>query len=198
MDQDDNTPRTLAPVLDWRRVLMDGTDCTTCITVGLALSTYMNASGGSAFPSVATLAEDTSLTDRAVRKHLNEHLAGTFLVLVEQGGKKGEERRANEWRATFPDLVDNSLTTPERGSGVGPDPGTSTRAPRNHVPQTPERGSPQVVHRSSPENGQQPKFSPGSGQIGEHQCDTCQGTRWVEPDIGDGVMPCPDCAKASA
>ena len=182
------TPWTLAPVLSWRRVLLDGTDCSQCKLVGLALSTYMNESGASAFPSVATLASDCSIDSRTVQRHLNDHLRGTFLVLVELGGKKGEKRRANEWRATWP-------TTPGSVPPVGADPRQREQRPPAHDATTPGSVPPQVVHRSCPKNGQPPQFSPGTGQITLTECDNCAGTRWIEPKIGEGVTPCPACAS---
>jgi hypothetical protein len=127
----------LAPVITWRSQLVQGSDCSTCKLVALALSLYMNERGGSAFPSMAMLAADCSLTHRAVRKHLNEHLHPQgWLILVERGGQKGLRRRANEWQAS----------TPELGSAVGGRPRNEDAAPRNETASTPERGAPQVVH----------------------------------------------------
>lgn len=126
----------LAPVITWRSQLVQGSDCSTCKLVGLALSLYMNERGGSAFPSINTLAADCSLTDRAVRKHLNEHLhAQGWLILIERGGQKGDRRRANEWQAS----------TPELSSPVSERPRNEDAAPRNETTRTPERGAPQVV-----------------------------------------------------
>lgn len=135
--QRDKTDRHwLAPVITWRSQLVQGSDCSTCKLVGLALSLYMNERGGSAFPSASTLAEDCSLTDRAVRKHLNEHLhAQGWLVLVKRGGQKGDHAWANEWQAS----------TPERSSGVGPKPLNVVPQPLNETTQTPEPRSAQVV-----------------------------------------------------
>ena len=126
----------LAPVITWRSQLVQGSDCSTCKLVGLALSLYMNERGGSAFPATETLATDCSLTDRAVRKHLNEHLHPQgWLILVERGGQKGQRKRANEWQAS----------TPERGSAITDAPRNEEAAPRNETTVTPERGSAQVV-----------------------------------------------------
>jgi hypothetical protein len=97
----------------------------------------MNERGGSAFPSTPTLAADCSLTDRAVRKHLNEHLhAQGWLTLIERGGLKGGHARANEWQAS----------TPELGAGVGDGPRNDVPRPRNETADTPEPGASQVVH----------------------------------------------------
>lgn len=118
-------------------MLVQGSDCSMCKLVGLGLSLYMNERGGSAFPSIPTLAGDLSVSERTVRHHLNEHLHKQgWLSLVERGGQKGERRRANEWRAT----------TPAGDAGVGDDPGISRRAPRQETTTTPAGGAPQVVH----------------------------------------------------
>lgn len=134
--------RKLAPVITWRTTLVTAIDCSTCKLVGLVLSLYMNERGGSAFPSIPTLAEDCSLTDRAVRKHLNEHLhAQGWLTLIERGGLKDGHAKANEWQAS----------TPELSSGVGSEPRNLVPRPRNESAETPERGSPQVVQEQDHE-----------------------------------------------
>ncbi len=93
----------LAPVITWRSTLVTTIDCSTCKLVGLVLSLYMNERGGSAFPSVPTLAGDCSLSDSTVREHLNSHLhAQGWLTLIERGGQAGQRRRANEWQACTP------------------------------------------------------------------------------------------------
>jgi hypothetical protein len=108
-----------------------------CKFVGLGLSLYMNERGGSAFPSVATLATDLSLAERTVRLHLNEHLHPQgWLHLVERGGRKGDRKRANTWQAS----------TPASLAAVAPDPGISQHAPRHLTTATPAPGAAQVVH----------------------------------------------------
>ena len=134
--------RKLAPVITWRTSLVTGIDCSTCKLVGLVLSLYMNERGGSAFPSIPTLSADTSLSERAVRKHLNEHLhAQGWLTLIERGGLKDGHARANHWQAS----------TPAGDSGVGSGPRHEGTRPRHLLAATPERGASQVVQEQDHE-----------------------------------------------
>lgn len=136
--------RKLAPVITWRTTLVTSIDCSTCKLVGLVLSLYMNERGGSAFPSIPTLSEDTSLSERAVRKHLNEHLhAQGWLTLIERGGLKDGHARSNHWQAS----------TPAPDSGVGDEPRHEGTRPRHLTTETPERGAPQVVQEQVHEVG---------------------------------------------
>ena len=126
----------LAPVITWRTTLVTSVDCSTCKLVGLVLSLYMNERGGSAFPSIPTLSADASLSERAVRKHLNEHLhAQGWLTLIERGGLKDGHGRANHWQAS----------TPAPDAGVGSEPRHDVPQPRHLTTQTPAGGAAQVV-----------------------------------------------------
>lgn len=126
----------LAPVISWRTALIDGISCSTCKLVALALSLYMNERGGSAFPSVRTLAADCSLSESTIREHLNGHLhAQGWLVLVKRGGLKGEHRQANEWQASDP-----------TGSWMGTDvPHREPSGPHRETASTPPGAGAQVV-----------------------------------------------------
>lgn len=100
-------PGRLAPVITWRTALMRGSNCSNCKLVGLGLSLYMNEMGGSAFPSIRTLAGDTSLSERSVREHINGHLHKQgWLRLVERGGTFEGQRKANVWQAVTPPAAD--------------------------------------------------------------------------------------------
>lgn len=148
MGADYPTDRTdrhwLAPVITWRSLLVQGTDCSTCKLVGLALSLYMNERGGSAFPANAQLAADCSLGVSTVREHLNEHLHPQgWLVLIERGGLKGGHRRANEWQAA----------TPPDAGGIGDGPRQQVPRPRQQTASTPPDAGPQVVQEIVQEVG---------------------------------------------
>ena len=151
--------RKLAPVITWRTTLVTSVDCSTCKLVGLVLSLYMNERGGSAFPSIPTLSDDTSLSERAVRKHLNEHLhAQGWLTLIERGGLKDGHAKANHWQAT----------TPERGAGVGSGPRHEGTRPRHLVPETPAPGAAQVVQEQVHEVvGRQQRVCSRCGEVFE-------------------------------
>lgn len=134
----------LAPVITWRTTLVTSVDCSTCKLVGLVLSLYMNERGGSAFPSIPTLSSDASLSERAVRKHLNEHLhAQGWLTLIERGGLKDGHGRANHWQAS----------TPAPDAGVGSEPRHDVPQPRHLTTQTPAGGAAQVVQEQVHEVG---------------------------------------------
>jgi hypothetical protein len=99
--------------------------------VALALSTYMNIEGGSAFPGARNLAHDTGLHEHTIRLRLNELVEGEWLAVVERGGLPGKERRANRYQAVIP--------TPNVRSRVTSDWGY----PRSQVGGTPNVRSPQ-------------------------------------------------------
>jgi hypothetical protein len=69
--------------------------------VALALSTYMNMEGGSAFPGARRLAHDTGRHERTVRRHLGRLVADEWLAVVERGGVRGEHR-PNRYQALIP------------------------------------------------------------------------------------------------
>lgn len=104
----------LAPLFSWRAALSDSGLPPTSRHVALALSLYMNERGGSAFPSAGRLSHDTGLSERAVRQHLGGLRDAGWLVLREQGGLKGETRRANRYEACVPlQQIQGLETTPE-------------------------------------------------------------------------------------
>ena len=166
--------RKLAPVITWRTTLVTTVDCSTCKLVGLVLSLYMNERGGSAFPSIPTLADDSSLSERAVRKHLNEHLhAQGWLTLIERGGLKDGHARANHWQAS----------TPAGDSGVGSEPRHEDARPRHENAATPEQGASQVVHELDHEVG-----LGGTGVV----CTACGDTFSTTGDLCDHIeSDCP-------
>lgn len=92
----------ILPLLTWRAALCDSSLAPPTRLVGLTLSLYMNERGGSAHPGAERLAHDTGLSERTVREHLSQLVAGGWLVLTEPGGLKGSRRRANEYEAVIP------------------------------------------------------------------------------------------------
>lgn len=132
----DESPGRLLPVVSWRAEVTLGTDCSMCKFVALGLSLWMNEAGGSAFPSVNTIARRLSLSPRTVRHHLNDHLHKQgWLRLVERGGRPGDRRKANEWQAT----------TPAGDAGVSPGPRQEDPPPRHLSALTPAGDAAQVV-----------------------------------------------------
>jgi hypothetical protein len=122
-------------VFDWQRAILNSDLPPPARHVALTLSTYMDGKGGSAFPGAKNLAHDTGQCERGVRGNLGLLVARGWLVVVEHGGLKGEERRSNRYQAIFPP-VDNPSSDPCTTSTGAPDAGeplherTLTPAPR--------------------------------------------------------------------
>lgn len=93
----------LKPLYSWRSAILDSELAPMARFVALALSTYMSERGDSAFPGAVRLARDTGLSERAVRRYLGVLVRAGWLDLVAAGGRRGEKRRANEYRALIPD-----------------------------------------------------------------------------------------------
>lgn len=126
-------------VYTWRAALTDSDLPATTRHVALTLSIYMSEKGDSAFPGARRLANDTGLTERAVRKHLGLLVATGWLEVVQRGGLRGEQRRANAYRAVVPNACTRDTHVPGTPVTLGPltpapgchDPGT-TDIPTNH------------------------------------------------------------------
>lgn len=84
----------------------------------VAMGAYADDAGGNVWPSQATLAKETSLTDRTVRKTLANLVRRGFLEVVEHAAA----RRSTRYR-----IVLDSLLRPECGSD-------RDAVDRNHVP----------------------------------------------------------------
>lgn len=93
----------LLPLLTWRGAICKSNLPPTTRHVALTLSLYMSEIGDSAHPGPTRLANETGLCLRAVKTALSNLVAEGWLVVVEQGGLRGERRRANEYRAHIPD-----------------------------------------------------------------------------------------------
>lgn len=87
----------------WRHlVLQSGALSATTKHVLLTLSCHMNDLGGGCFPSIDTLAAETSLACRTVSGALNMAEAAGFIVR-RQHGLRGQKWRRNEYEAAFPE-----------------------------------------------------------------------------------------------
>lgn len=118
----------LAPLFTWRSAISESTLPSTTRHVALALSLYMNERGGSAHPGAGRLAKETALNVATVREHLAKLVEDGWLVIAEQGGQRGEKRKANEYVAHVPSGVDDpSFSTTGRGETT--DPSSSPRRP---------------------------------------------------------------------
>lgn len=105
------SPRALKPLFTWRSAIADSDLPPTTRHCLLALSTYMNERGGSAFPGASLLAHDTGLHLRTVRGALSDAVARGWLEVVEKGGApKDGPRRASVYRACVPANVTESVS----------------------------------------------------------------------------------------
>jgi hypothetical protein len=116
--------RKLKPLFTWRSAIADSDLPATTRHCLLALSTYMNERGGSAFPGSTRLAHDTGLHIRTVKGCLTDAVRAGWLQLVERGGApKDGPRRASVYRACVPAGVTESDPPDDWGSETtgGPD-----------------------------------------------------------------------------
>ena len=93
---------TVQPLFTWRSAICDSQLAPTTRHVAVTLSLYMNERGASAFPGARRLAHDSGLGERTIREHLGILVEQGWLGIVEKGGLKGEERRANHYEARTP------------------------------------------------------------------------------------------------
>lgn len=127
----------LAPIITWRAaVARESGLIPTRRHVALTLALWMNEAGESAFPSQATLAAATGLSERCVRDSLAQLVTTGWLELVHQGGLRGKRRSSNQYRAAIPPLqgprqqLPGSFSpTPETRSGT---PATRSGDPGTH------------------------------------------------------------------
>lgn len=112
----------------------------------LTLALHMDATGGSCWPSVRTLAEETGLSRRAVMEHI-EKAASEGWVKRWVRGAGGRGWRLAEYQATVPDHV---VIVHNRDITEGGDPHSPRQADGGHVGSPRERGgghprAPEVV-----------------------------------------------------
>lgn len=107
--------RRISPLFTWRSAIADR-DLPKTIEVGtsrisgssvkhvaMTLSLYMSERGDSAFPAVATLAHDASLSERTVRNALRVLEVHGFLETTRGGGRRADRTGIpNVYRAVIP------------------------------------------------------------------------------------------------
>lgn len=144
--------RTLSPLFTWRSAIASP-ECalsSTARLVALTLSLHMNERGASCFPSVATLAKETGLSDRSVQKSIALLEADGWLEVKQGGSPRGGRRAANTYRAAFPESYLNEAGEAGEARPVNEVRGSEGR-PVNEATATGERGSPQGVKRGRKE-----------------------------------------------
>ncbi len=101
--------RRLSPLFTWRSAVAESSLKPTLRHVALTLSLHMNERGGSAFPSLQTLANESGLHRATVCRALAELEALGWLSRTPGGGRG----RSTVYRATAPETVADGDRLPE-------------------------------------------------------------------------------------
>lgn len=134
----------LLPLLTWRSAICQSDLPATARHVALTLSLFMNELGASAYPGTGRLVQATALGESTVRRDLHMLVNRGWLELVEEGGRRGERKRANEYAARIPNPLPLHDMTPSGGDPVMGEP--STPPPHSADPST---TWPPSLHRNS-------------------------------------------------
>lgn len=131
---------TLKPLFTWRSAIAESDLPPTTRHVAVALSLYMSERGDSAHPGPARLAADTGLHLSTVKEKLAELERLGWLRCIARGGRRGEQRRANEYVASFPDpplfeAAPVAIGDPSPCTTGGAEPGDPSPSPRRPVAQ---------------------------------------------------------------
>lgn len=90
----------------WWRAIRTSTLSPTARHVALTLATYMNKEGGGAWPSMATLADDTGRSRPVVKRAIRELRETGFLTVESGGGRRADGGYvSNRYRASIPSAV---------------------------------------------------------------------------------------------
>lgn len=87
----------------WRQAVLKSKLAATTKHVLVTLGCHMNDMGESCFPSIETLMEETSLSNRAIITHLDKAEQAGFIV-TRKHGFAGQKWARNEYVATFPNV----------------------------------------------------------------------------------------------
>lgn len=135
---------TLSPLFTWRTAIAKSDLPPTVRLVAFALSLYMNELGGSAWPSISTLAADSGLSTRSVMRGVRTLEKEKYLTCERQHGV------STRYRASVPTQLDLLRIPPEGDSLTG-----VTESPVSEWHPTSDTGSPNPGHsvtRSSQEH----------------------------------------------
>lgn len=138
---------SLKPLFTWRSAISSKESGLTPTQrhVALALSLHMNEKGGSCFPSVRTLCDETGLSNRAVIDALRALEGGDWLEVYRRKKGKGGRGWANGYRATVPLSVNLAHSL---GSTKCEPPSIENPETVNLLPIKCEPGSPEDVLRT--------------------------------------------------
>jgi hypothetical protein len=153
----------------WREAVMKSELPPLTTLVAYALAMHMDDDGGSCFPSVVRLAEETRLAESTVREQLRL-LERRGFIRTARGGGRG---RANEFQALIPEpgQIGRVVTKPTAARRVSnPPPGAGNPPPHglNPPPRGPQserdRQENDTRARSEP-NGSPPSRAPSPARI---------------------------------
>lgn len=118
-------------VWSWRQGILKSKLQSTTKLVLLALSTYMNDHGNGCYPSMDTIASDTSLSRRAVFQHITNSIKEGWLERTKRDAA-GRKWASNEYEARFP-----------KGTFIASENAIPRDAP--NAPLEPSRGAPDAL-----------------------------------------------------
>lgn len=101
-------------IWSWRQLMLESDLPATTKHVLMVLSTFINDHGESCFPSQARLSRLTSLTERAIIKHL-KFAAESGWIATSKRNKSGQEWAANEYQITTPQGVNDVHLSSHQG-----------------------------------------------------------------------------------
>jgi len=153
---------TLSPIFTWRTAIAKSELPPTVRHVALTLSLYMNERGGSAWPSLASLAEDSGLSTRSVMRGIHALERGGYLLCERRPGTSTLYTGIVPTQLTFGDSVTSDTVAPPTQwhptpDTVSPHPGhTVTQSSQEQAITTPEgqRPSPQAASNGKGKDGE--------------------------------------------
>jgi len=143
----------------WRQLIIKTELESTTKLVLLALSTYMNDHGEGCYPSIAQIAMDTSLSERAIFSHIRKAEMAGFLVR-DKRDVRGRQWASNEYRAAYP-CTDEPRSVENAGmNDIHPTPSDELGSSHGGLRDEPNSGmgcttfmrGMNDVHTNSPEN----------------------------------------------
>lgn len=145
----------------WRHAIAQSDLAATTKHVLLTISLYMNEMGQGCYPTQEDLAKATSLSERAVRKHIELAEAAGWLIRREHGFR-GQKWRNHEYEPRWPDAQDVDAEKPDVEEGAEPRSGPFPEGAepddtkvRNHVPpNVPDTNSNASLRSASPRENQ--------------------------------------------
>lgn len=93
----------------WQSAFMDSDLHSTTKLVLFVISSFMNAHGDGAFPTISTISKKSSLSIRAVKKHIPIAVEVGWLIKYKHGFS-GKKWATNEYNISFPDLSVADIT----------------------------------------------------------------------------------------